>query len=159
MKTEKALKDFNKAIELNPAHISWYQLTIEAKTEFAKRPPELPTDEVLGEIEEEGLALLKEHLYERYEVSAFAQAGAQCQHNLNYWQFGDYIGIGAGAHGKLTFPNRVERRSKVKTPDKFMRYAGNVECLDEFRTVEAEELGFEFMMNALRLNMGFPKKR
>lgn len=153
---EAALADVQTAIDLKPSHISHYQLTLEPGTAFFYRPPALPKDDDIWEMQTQCQVLLAQHGYGHYEVSAYAQADKQCLHNINYWQFGDYIGIGAGAHGKLSYADKVERRSKVKTPDKFMRYAGMAECLDESRVVAAEELGFEFMMNALRLNSGFP---
>ena len=151
----EARADIQTAIDLQPSHISHYQLTLEPGTAFFYRPPALPKDDVIWDMQRDCQKLLSEHGYTHYEVSAYAQQGKQCLHNRNYWQFGDYIGIGAGAHGKLTYTDSVVRRSKVKTPDKFMRYAGQKECLDEHKSVSVNELSFEFMMNALRLNQGF----
>ena len=98
----EALADLSQAIALAPEHLSWYQLTLEPKTEFARRPPPLPSDIILEGIEHAGYRLLAEAGFDRYEVSAYAQSGRQCRHNLNYWSFGDYLGVGAGAHGKLS---------------------------------------------------------
>lgn len=151
----EARADIQQAIDLQPSHISHYQLTLEPGTAFFYRPPALPKDDDIWEMQRGCQELLSEHGYGHYEVSAYAQQGKQCLHNRNYWQFGDYIGIGAGAHGKLTYADKVVRRSKVKTPDKFMRYAGQNECLDDNKAVSIGELSFEFMMNALRLNQGF----
>ena len=102
---EEALDDLRQAIELSPPHLSWYQLTIEPNTMFAYRPPKLPDDDELWDIFEQGHRLLTAAGYQQYETSAYAKAGFQCKHNLNYWRFGDYLSIGCGAHGKLTFPN------------------------------------------------------
>lgn len=151
----EARADIQTAIDLQPSHISHYQLTLEPGTAFFYRPPALPKDDDIWEMQRGCQALLSDNGFAHYEVSAYAQASKQCLHNRNYWQFGDYIGIGAGAHGKLTYADKVVRRSKVKTPDKFMRYAGQPECLDDNKLVTIHELGFEFMMNALRLNQGF----
>ncbi len=152
----EALEDIQTAIDLQPSHISHYQLTVEPGTAFFYRPPALPKDDDIWAMQSQCQAQLAAHGYGHYEVSAYAQPGKQCQHNLNYWQFGDYIGIGAGAHGKLTQADKIIRRSKLKTPEKYLRHAGQAACLDEHKTVSAEEQGFEFMLNALRLNDGFP---
>ena len=148
---DQALADLEQAIRLEPPHISWYQLTIEPKTEFAQRPPiGLPDDDRAVEIEEAGIDLLARHGYHRYEVSAFARDGHQCGHNLNYWRFGDYIGIGAGAHGKLTRPDgAIIRTSKAHQPRLYMRGA-----TARANPVRPEDLPGEFMMNALRLTDG-----
>ena len=148
---QQALDDLDRAIRLEPAHISWYQLTIEPKTEFARRPPPglADTDRAV-EIEDAGLDLLARHGYERYEVSAFARDGHRCRHNVNYWRFGDYIGIGAGAHGKLTTPDGGTLR--IVKPSQPRRYLGGVDA--SLSPVTAEELPGEFMMNALRLTDG-----
>lgn len=161
----EALADLEQAIALNPDHISWYQLTIEPNTEFNARPPALPLDEALWEIQERGQALLAESGYIQYEVSAYAKPGHRARHNLNYWTFGDYIGIGAGAHGKLTRRSgsdlkidglevdglEIVRRHKVRRPaaylDPDLRLAGE-------QTVADDERAFEFMLNALRLIEG-----
>ena len=147
----QALDDLEHAVRLEPAHISWYQLTIEPKTEFARRPPPgLPDTDRAVEIEDAGLELLAWHGYERYEVSAFAREGHRCRHNLNYWRFGDYIGIGAGAHGKLTTPDGgILRIAKPSQPRLYLDGADA-----SLGTVTPEELPGEFMMNALRLTHG-----
>lgn len=145
-----ALADLEQAIALEPQHISWYQLTIEPKTEFARRTPSgLPSAEEAIAIEDAGLALLARHGYRRYEVSAFARDGHQCAHNLNYWRFGDYAGIGAGAHGKRTSAEQVLRTAKPRQPRLFL--AG---CRGEVAPVPRRELATEFLMNALRLTDG-----
>ncbi|KEA65195.1 Radical SAM family enzyme, similar to coproporphyrinogen III oxidase, oxygen-independent, clustered with nucleoside-triphosphatase RdgB [Marinobacterium lacunae] len=149
---EGALADLAQAIELAPDHLSWYQLTIEPNTEFYSRPPTLPMDEALWEIQERGQARLADAGYRQYEVSAYAKPGHQARHNLNYWQFGDYIGIGAGAHGKLSEPTpcglRIIRRHKMRQPAAYMDPARRI-AGDE--VVAKEDQPFEFMMNALRL--------
>ena len=144
----EALDDLGRAICLEPDHISWYQLTIEPKTEFARRPPVgLPDVDRACEIEEAGIELLERHGYRRYEVSAFARDGHGCAHNVNYWRFGDYMGIGAGAHGKFTNGDgEVVRTVKPSQP---RRYLAGVE--EQTNTVPPVELAGEFMMNALRL--------
>ncbi|GGB97509.1 YggW family oxidoreductase [Marinobacterium zhoushanense] len=152
---EDALADLAQAIALAPDHISWYQLTIEPNTEFHARPPQLPMDEALWEIQERGQQLLADAGYRQYEVSAYARDGHQARHNLNYWQFGDYIGIGAGAHGKLSDPIsdglRIKRRYKIRQPTAYMdpqrRLGGD-------QPIDRQELAFEFMLNALRLTAG-----
>ena len=148
---EQALGDLEHAIRLEPRHISWYQLTIEPKTEFARRPPRgMPDPDRAVEIEDAGLELLARHGYERYEVSAFARDGRRCRHNLNYWRFGDYIGIGAGAHGKLTTAGGgVTRIAKPSQPRRYLDGAD-----PSLNTVTVEELPGEFMMNVLRLTDG-----
>jgi oxygen-independent coproporphyrinogen-3 oxidase len=142
------LSDLNQAIDLNPQHISFYQLTIEPNTLFAKFPPLLPADDDIWQMGEQGVKLLEQHGFERYEVSAFGKTPSQ--HNLNYWQFGDYIGIGAGAHGKITFldTHKIVRIRKLKSPKDYLNsQSGMVE--------KVENLPFEFMLNALRLKQGF----
>ena len=147
---EQALADLVEAIRLAPPHISWYQLTIEPKTSFARRPPSrLPDADQAAAIEDAGLALLASHGYQRYEVSAFAQDGHRCAHNLNYWRFGDYIGIGAGAHGKLTVNGTVWRTTKPSQPRRYMAGACGMTT-----AVATDQLATEFMMNALRLVEG-----
>jgi oxygen-independent coproporphyrinogen-3 oxidase len=144
---EAALADLRQAIALQPEHISWYQLTIEAKTEFAMRPPILPKDALLQEIEEAGLALLAAAGWQRYEVSAFAKPGKQCQHNLTYWSFGDYLGIGAGAHGKFSRDAKLLRTQRRTQPRLYQQDP----CNGEPVSVVPDQLTLEFMMNALRL--------
>ena len=119
---DDALGDLKQIIALNPPHISWYQLTIEPNTQFASKPPTLPQDETLWDIQEQGQELLAQAGYLQYEISGYAKPGYQCQHNLNYWRFGDYIGIGCGAHGKVTDANTgiITRTEKVKHPRGYM---------------------------------------
>lgn len=152
-----ARQDVETAIRLAPAHLSYYQLTLESGTLFYHQPPVLPEDEVLWEIQNEGQLLLQEGGYQQYEVSAYAQSGRRCRHNLNYWRFGDYLGIGAGAHGKMTdsHSGRVERRRRKPNPSDFMRHAGAAEAVAGGRILDREDLIIEFLMNALRLTHGF----
>ena len=166
----QALADIQQAIDLGPTHMSWYQLTIEPNTEFFKRPPVLPEDETLWDIQEAGQALLAKHGFVQYEVSAYAQAGKQATHNLNYWQFGDYLGIGAGAHGKVTdlvnapeslTASPVFRTWKTRAPKDFLNAATDdakqkgKNFLAGKESIQNEDIGLEFLMNALRLQQGF----
>ncbi|EKA9348644.1 radical SAM family heme chaperone HemW [Cronobacter sakazakii] len=145
---EEALDDLREAIALNPPHLSWYQLTIEPNTLFGSRPPVLPDDDALWDIFEQGHQLLTAAGYEQYETSAYAKPGYQCQHNLNYWRFGDYLGIGCGAHGKVTLADgRILRTAKTRHPRGYM--TGNY--LDKQHEVEAKDKPFEFFMNRFRL--------
>ncbi len=152
---DEAVADLREACALVPEHLSYYQLTLEPNTEFATRPPVLPDDDTAWAMQQAGQALLAEHGYRQYEVSAYAQAGRQGRHNKNYWQFGDYLGIGAGAHGKRTLSDRIQRRARHKHPRTYLEDAGTKAVLQDDRTVSARELPFEFAMNALRLNEGF----
>ena len=151
-----ALRDLETAIALKPTHLSWYQLTIEPNTRFAFDPPALPDDEVLSDIQEAGHALLQASGYPRYEVSAYAPAARRAMHNLNYWQFGDYLGIGAGAHGKITDlqQQKAYRLHKKKHPKDYL--AGNGGYIAGEDLISADDMPFEFMMNALRLVDGVP---
>ena len=152
----QALADLRSAIELEPAHISWYQLTLEPNTVFYARPPaNLPDDDLAFEIQERGQALLAGHGYEQYEVSAYARDGHRCQHNLNYWLFGDYLTVSAGAHGKLTTSSQVHRYQKPANPLQYMFAEEAPEASTELMTLSPADLMFEFMLNALRLNDGF----
>ena len=146
-----ALDDLKTAISLNPSHLSWYQLTIEPNTAFHSKPPQLPQDETLWAIQDQGVKLLAQAGYQQYEISAFAKTGFECQHNLNYWQFGDYLGIGCGAHGKITDSKtqQIYRTVKVKHPKGYLDKQRP--ALDQLNKVSVEELPFEFMMNHLRL--------
>lgn len=146
-----ALEDLKTAINLNPQHLSWYQLTIEPNTAFYSKPPELPQDDELWAIQQQGVELLKNAGYQQYEISAYAQAGFECQHNLNYWQFGDYLGIGCGAHGKITDTAQgiIYRTVKVKHPKGYLDK--NRVHLDKLQQVSESERAFEYMMNRLRL--------
>ncbi len=155
---DDALSDLRTAIEQTPPHLSWYQLTIEPNTQFHSKPPVLPEDEVLWDIQDRGHQLLTDAGYQQYEISAYAQAGQQCQHNLNYWRFGDYIGIGCGAHGKLSFPELGEiwRTEKVKHPRGYMDLS-KAYLYKQWR-VDEEDLPFEFFMNRFRLLEACPKE-
>ncbi|TDQ57983.1 anaerobic coproporphyrinogen III oxidase [Mesocricetibacter intestinalis] len=145
---EQALADLERAIELAPPHLSWYQLTIEPNTLFAYRPPRLPDEDQLWDIFEQGHRLLQNAGYEQYETSAYAKPGYQCAHNLNYWRFGDYLAIGCGAHGKLTFrEGDILRYSKTKHPKGYLRG----EYLYEEKKVAEKDRSFEFFMNRFRL--------
>ena len=157
---EQALDDLRQAIELAPPHLSWYQLTIEPNTMFAYRPPTLPNDDELWDIFEQGHQLLTAAGYQQYETSAYAKPGFQCKHNLNYWRFGDYLAIGCGAHGKLSFAdensatvNEIIRYSKTKHPRGYLRG----EYLYEQKNVAKSDRTFEFFMNRFRLLEHVPK--
>ena len=149
----EALEDLQAAIALEPTHLSWYQLTIEPNTYFANYPPHLPDEDALSEIEEQGFALLAQHGFERYEISAFTRNQCDSQHNLNYWTFGDYLGIGAGAHGKITLhaPGHIIRTTKPKVPKTYLQKQTCVQM-----PIPQSALPFEWMMNVLRLNQGVP---
>ncbi|WP_437613872.1 radical SAM family heme chaperone HemW [Erwinia sp. V71] len=152
---EEALDDLRQAIALNPPHLSWYQLTIEPNTMFSSRPPKLPDDDALWDIFEQGDRLLTAAGYQQYETSAYAKPGYRCEHNLNYWRFGDYLGIGCGAHGKLTQDDgRIIRTVKTRHPRGFM--AGNY--LDRQYEVAESEKPFEFFMNRFRLLEAAPRQ-
>lgn len=147
----QALDDLHTAIDLEPTHISWYQLTIEPNTVFYNKPPRLPDDEQLSDIQDAGEVLLKNNGYVQYEVSAFAKAGQQSLHNTNYWTFGDYIGVGAGAHSKLTTSDGIYRHQKSRLPEHYM--AAPTKNIHHAKvSLDAQPL--EFMMNALRLKGG-----
>lgn len=153
---DDAARDLTEALALEPEHLSWYQLTIEPNTEFYKRPPQLPEDDTLAAIQERGFELLAQAGFEHYEVSAFCRRGRASRHNTNYWQFGDYIGIGAGAHGKLTSADgRIVRTRKTRLPKDYLASGGK--CERHHEIIGNDALPFEFMMNALRLNGGFAK--
>jgi oxygen-independent coproporphyrinogen-3 oxidase len=176
----EARADIEAALEYEPPHLSCYHLTIEPNTYFHRYPPRLPDDETTAAMQDTIEARLAEAGYEHYETSAFAkfrEAGggrreaddepithhpspitarsARCAHNMNYWTFGDYLGIGAGAHGKLSFPDRVVREVRVKHPERYIEAAEAGKAIQERHEVGSSELPFEFMMNALRLNQGF----
>jgi oxygen-independent coproporphyrinogen-3 oxidase len=183
--SEEARADIEAALAFEPPHLSCYHLTLEPNTYFHRFPPQLPDDEATAAMQDAIEARLAEAGYEHYETSAFARRSEErgvrseegtkappltphtspltgggssvtrCRHNLNYWTFGDYLGIGAGAHGKLSFPDRVVREIRVKHPERYMESAEQGEPIQERREVAPAELPFEFMMNALRLNQGF----
>jgi oxygen-independent coproporphyrinogen-3 oxidase len=154
-----SLADLAAAIALGPPHLSWYQLTLEPNTAFHRRPPALPAEHLALEMELRGRELLASGGFERYEVSAYTRGGRRCAHNLNYWQFGDYLGLGAGAHGKVTVPDEglVERRAKARNPRTFMSAAGTAGAVSVERIVDGRQLALEFLMNALRLPDGVPQ--
>jgi putative oxygen-independent coproporphyrinogen III oxidase len=155
---EEAERDVRIACSLAPAHISYYQLTLEPGTVFHSRPPVLPDEDAAWQIQLAGQKLLQESGYIQYEVSAYARPGARCRHNLNYWLFGDYVGIGAGAHGKLSLglPAKILRTVKPKQPRDYQdRIARATVLIGEEAYIAAADLPFEFMLNALRLNEGF----
>ncbi|MFA6162722.1 MAG: radical SAM family heme chaperone HemW [Methylobacter sp.] len=151
--------DIETAIDLKPTHISFYQLTLEPNTWFHKFPPKLPDDETIFATQKDCQQLLAEHGYQQYEVSAYSKQGLQCQHNLNYWRFGDYLGIGAGAHGKITqeLPHQIIRSFKPKSPE---QYLSNFSAATSMQgggadAIAVAELPLEFIMNHLRLKQGF----
>jgi oxygen-independent coproporphyrinogen-3 oxidase len=150
-----AQADIDAAIAYRPAHISAYHLTIEPNTLFHRHPPQLPEDDEAAQMQEQLEGRLAQAGYGNYEISAFAQPGRRCAHNLNYWRFGDYLGIGAGAHSKLSFPDRIVRQMRYKQPRQYMQQTGRGAPVQEAHDVAARDLPFEFMMNALRLVEGF----
>ena len=147
-----ALNDLRIAIDSGAPHISWYQLTIEANTEFYKRPPELPQESALMTMQRAGFTLLSDAGLTRYEVSAFARDGRRARHNLNYWRFGDYLALGAGAHGKVTLASGVRRYQKTRKPEDYLSRSPS--RTSQSQGVIDTDLPFEFMMNALRLRGG-----
>jgi len=152
---DAARSDIETALSFKTPHLSFYNLTLEPNTYFANFPPTLPSEDEVDAIFEQNLALLEAAGYRRYEVSAYAQKDQECEHNLNYWRFGDYIGIGAGAHGKISFPDKITRQVRERHPENYMEAMeskGN--ALIESREVPAKDLPFEFMLNTLRLTDG-----
>jgi len=161
-------QDVREALAFQTPHLSLYQLTLEPNTVFAKKPPPLPDHDEAADMQVRVEELLAEAGYEHYETSAYAKPGMRCQHNLNYWGFGDYVAIGAGAHGKLSMPGgppgsneaaKIVRTERVKQPREYMQKALSADpasCVFERRSIKRDEIGFEFMLNALRLNDGFP---
>jgi oxygen-independent coproporphyrinogen-3 oxidase len=152
---EQALADIDAAIALAPAHVSAYHLTIEPNTLFHRQPPRVPGHEAAADMQEAIEQRLGRAGYRHYETSAFAQPGRQARHNVNYWTFGDYLGIGPGAHGKISFPDRIVRQMRHKHPRQYLENAAAGAAMQEERQLAAGELPFEFMMNALRLTQGF----
>ena len=153
----QAHEDIATAIDLEPTHISYYQLTLEPNTLFYAQPPKLPNDDLAWQIQSEGQELLAKAGYRQYEVSAYAKDKFQCAHNKNYWLFGDYLGIGAGAHGKITDASQqnITRLTKKRHPREYMESAGTPENIQSEKVVTRNEVGLEFMMNALRLTEGY----
>lgn len=153
---DDALHDLQTAIALHPTHLSWYQLTLEPNTLFHKYPPSLPPEDFICDMQDKGRDLLAQHHFIQYEISAYAQADKQCRHNINYWQFGDYLGIGAGAHGKITdsATTNITRSWKLKNPKEYLQ--ANTVFIGDSKIIPANELAFEFMLNALRLYQTIP---
>jgi oxygen-independent coproporphyrinogen-3 oxidase len=153
---EEARRDAAAAIAFGTPHLSFYQLTLEPNTLFHRYPPRLPDEDLAADIEDEVHAALEHAGYARYETSAFARRGFECRHNLNYWRFGDYLGIGAGAHSKITHPDRIERELRWKQPREYLDRIAARDPLQQTLRVTRDEVGFEFMLNALRLTQGVP---
>ncbi len=156
-----AALDIQQAIALEPSHISYYQLTLEPNTRFYQHPPELPTENVSWDMQQQGVNLLTKYDYQQYEISAYAQPNKQCMHNYNYWQFGDYIGIGAGAHQKISYrkSNIIIRSEKARHPQQYMCHMFNKEANITKQTLRQEDIQFEFLLNALRLQNGFKQNQ
>lgn len=154
---EEALADLDNACAGEPEHISWYQLTLEPNTVFYKHPPRVPEEDEIWEIQCRGQSKLDEAGYRQYEISAYSTPGRECQHNLNYWRFGDYLGIGAGAHSKLSDPlsGKRVRLARHRIPQSYMAAAGTASAIAEKRALTESDLLLEFMMNRFRLNAGF----
>ena len=152
---EECEQDIATALSFDTSHLSIYHLTLEPNTLFHRFPPKLPDDEVAADMQEMITQKLGRAGYAHYETSAYARPGAECRHNLNYWRFGDYLGIGAGAHGKISYPGRITREARYKQPSVFMENAVVGTATQEEKTVPQAELPFEFMLNALRLTNGF----
>jgi len=152
---ENARADMETALSFKTPHLSFYNLTLEPNTYFANFPPQLPSDDEVDAIFEQNLDLLTRAGYRRYEVSAYAQKNQECKHNLNYWRFGDYIGIGAGAHGKISYPNKITRQVRERHPESYMQaIESQGHAVIESREIAAKDLPFEFMLNTLRLTDG-----
>ncbi len=151
---DQALLDVQTALSFKPQHLSAYHLTLEPNTLFHRNPPSLPDDDASADMQQSIERLLAEHDYQHYETSAFAQPNRRAKHNLNYWKFGDYLGIGAGAHSKLSFPDKIIRQARYKQPQAYMRQVELGAPIQTENEVTRNELPFEFMMNALRLNEG-----
>jgi oxygen-independent coproporphyrinogen-3 oxidase len=152
---EEARADVGMAIAFAPPHLSLYHLTLEPNTYFAKYPPTVPDEDASAAMQDMIAELTAQAGYQHYEVSAYARPGRQARHNLNYWQFGDYLGIGAGAHSKLSFPHRIIRQMRYKQPKAYLEHAHAGTAIQEEFEIGRDDLGFEFMLNALRLNAGF----
>jgi oxygen-independent coproporphyrinogen-3 oxidase len=153
----QAISDLETAISTGATHISWYQLTIEPNTAFYSKPPILPIEDQLADIQDLGQQTLAKAGFKQYEISAFARNDQQCKHNINYWQFGDYLGIGAGAHGKITLPdqNSIIRSAKTRLPKHYLNQ--DTSALTSDTPIAQNQLALEFMMNGLRLTAGVKK--
>ncbi|MGI4718495.1 MAG: radical SAM family heme chaperone HemW [Janthinobacterium lividum] len=152
---DEARRDLSTALSFAPPHLSMYHLTMESNTVFAKYPPALPDDDASADMQDMILEATAAAGYQHYEVSAYARPGQRAKHNLNYWQFGDYLGIGAGAHSKISFPHRVLRQARYKQPGSFIEAAKRGNPVQEEHEIARGDMGFEFMLNALRLTEGF----
>jgi oxygen-independent coproporphyrinogen-3 oxidase len=153
---EEALRDVREAIAIGAPHVSAYHLTLEPDTHFHRFPPQLPDDDAAADMQEAIEQVLGAAGFDHYETSAFARPGQRARHNVNYWTFGDYLGIGAGAHGKISFPDRIVREERERKPQGYLRAALAGDAIRDSREVGERELPFEFMLNALRLIEGFP---
>ena len=153
----QAYRDLEESLELEPEHISYYQLSLEPNTAFHRAPPPVPDEDLITDMQLQGSAMLVVREFEPYEVSAYAPVGHRCRHNLNYWRFGDYLGIGAGTHGKLTFParQRIERRWKLRDPAAYLDPANRDRLVSGKQALSEADLILEFALNALRLSEGF----
>ncbi len=154
---EQAIQDLQQILARSPGHLSMYELTLEPNTLFALKPPKLPTSDTLVEIEDALYQQAQQAGYSRYEVSAFSKPNQRCLHNLNYWQFGDYLAIGAGAHAKLTYPDRIERQVRLRNPEAYLHALETQQSFMTVTQISASELPFEFMLNVLRLVEGVPE--
>jgi len=152
---EAACSDLERALQFAPPHLSVYQLTLEPNTVFHKYPPTLPDEQTASAIEHAVEQFLAKAGYEHYEVSAWSQRGCASRHNLNYWTFGDYVGIGAGAHAKISLPDRIVREERYRLPESYLAHAARGQFIASARTLGRGDLVFEFMLNALRLRGGF----
>lgn len=157
--TEQAMSDLETAFSLGPDHLSWYQLTLEPNTAFYHQPPPVPDDDAVWTMQSEGLSRIESAGFARYEISAFAHPGQACRHNLNYWRFGDYLGIGAGAHGKISFLDdaRIVRQAKRRHPQDYLKSRGAA-AVSSTVVLTDESLPLEFLMNALRLRQGVERE-
>jgi putative oxygen-independent coproporphyrinogen III oxidase len=152
---EQARHDLDTALAFKPPHLSLYHLTMEPNTVFAKYPPQLPDDDASADMQDMIADVTGAAGFDHYEVSAYAQPGKRARHNLNYWEFGDYLGIGAGAHSKISFPHRVLRQARFKQPQSFIEAANKGNAIQEEHEIPKADMGFEFMLNTLRLTGGF----
>jgi oxygen-independent coproporphyrinogen-3 oxidase len=154
---EMAIQDLQTALQFNPPHLSWYQLTLEPNTWFYQHPPKVPSDDETWDIQQAGQQFIAQHGYENYEISAYAQKSHQCKHNLNYWQFGDYLGIGAGAHSKISdaAQNTITRMSKQRHPQTYLETAHTTQVIVQQQQLNHDDICLEFMLNGLRLKQGF----
>jgi putative oxygen-independent coproporphyrinogen III oxidase len=152
----EARRDLDIALAFKPPHLSLYHLTMEPNTVFAKYPPALPDDDASADMQDMIAEVTAGAGFQHYEVSAYAQPGRRAKHNLNYWEFGDYLGIGAGAHSKISFPHRVLRQARFKQPESFINAARKGNPVQEEHEIARADMGFEFMLNTLRLTEGFP---